>query len=437
MMDYAIHDIDSAEQGRLEIMLAENEMPGLMALRAKYAAEQPLKGARIAGCLHMTVQTAVLIETLVDLGAEVRWSGCNTLSTQDNAASAVVVGRDGTPDEPMGVPVFAWKDQTDEEYWWCIRQTFGSDGRWPNLLVDDGGDATLYAHQTAGVADGIRGVSEETTTGVARLNKMWDEGELRFPAIDVNASVTKHKFDNLYGCRHSLIDGLNRATDRMIGGQLAVVCGYGDVGKGCADALRSQGARVVVTEIDPICALQAAMDGYQVANLDTVVSKADIIITATGCVDVVTGWHLRQMKHLAIVGNIGHFDSEIAVENLRCIQTSETEIKPQVTMHELPTGQSIILLSDGKLMNLGNATGHPSFIMSCSFSNQVLAQMHLHDPARDLWSCVYELPREMDEEVAQLHLDALGVELTRLTHQQAKYLGVQMNGPYKRKNYRY
>ncbi|MBX5448383.1 MAG: adenosylhomocysteinase, partial [Acidothermus cellulolyticus] len=467
-MDYKVADLALAEFGRKEIRLAEHEMPGLMALRRQYRESQPLAGARITGSLHMTVQTAVLIETLVDLGAQVRWASCNIFSTQDHAAAAVVVGPDGTPDQPRGVPVFAWKGETIEEYWWCTEQALRwPDGDGPNMLLDDGGDATLLVHKGVDmektgvvpdpddadspdlaavfrllrrsyaedprrwttIAGGIRGVTEETTTGVHRLHQMAAAGTLLFPAINVNDSVTKSKFDNKYGCRHSLIDGINRATDVLIGGKLAVVCGYGDVGKGCAQALRGQGARVVVTEIDPICALQAAMDGYQVTTLDDVVTQADIVITATGCVNVVTVDHLSRMKHQAIVGNIGHFDHEIDMAGLAAVPgIRRVPIKPQVDEWVFPDGHSVIVLSEGRLLNLGNATGHPSFVMSNSFSNQVLAQIELFTKASEYPVGVYTLPKKLDEMVARLHLDALGVKLTTLTPQQAAYLGVPVDG---------
>lgn len=476
-MDYKVADLALAEFGRKEIRLAEHEMPGLMALRRQYRESQPLAGARITGSLHMTVQTAVLIETLVDLGAQVRWASCNIFSTQDHAAAAVVVGPDGTPDQPRGVPVFAWKGETIEEYWWCTEQALRwPDGEGPNMLLDDGGDATLLVHKGVDmektgvvpdpddadspdlaavfrllrrsyaedprrwttIAGGIRGVTEETTTGVHRLHQMAAAGTLLFPAINVNDSVTKSKFDNKYGCRHSLIDGINRATDVLIGGKLAVVCGYGDVGKGCAQALRGQGARVVVTEIDPICALQAAMDGYQVTTLDDVVTQADIVITATGCVNVVTVDHLSRMKHQAIVGNIGHFDHEIDMAGLAAVPgIRRVPIKPQVDEWVFPDGHSVIVLSEGRLLNLGNATGHPSFVMSNSFSNQVLAQIELFTKASEYPVGVYTLPKKLDEMVARLHLDALGVKLTTLTPQQAAYLGVPVDGPYKPDSYRY
>ena len=475
--DYKVADLGLAEFGRDEIRLAEHEMPGLMAMRAEYGAKQPLKGARITGSLHMTVQTAVLIETLVALGADVRWASCNIFSTQDHAAAAVVVGPNGTVDNPQGVPVYAWKGETLPEYWWCTEQVLiWPDGKGPNMILDDGGDATLLVHkgtefEAAGVvpsadADtseeyavvletlrrslqedpqrwtnigkGIKGVTEETTTGVHRLYEMMRQGALLFPAINVNDSVTKSKFDNKYGCRHSLVDGINRATDTLIGGKVAVVCGYGDVGKGSADSLRGQGARVIITEIDPICALQAAMDGYQVARLEDVIGIADIFITATGCYDVITVEHMQQMKHQAIVGNIGHFDNEIDMAGLQQTPGMKRKtIKPQVDEWTFPDGHSIIMLSEGRLMNLGNATGHPSFVMSNSFTNQVLAQIELFTKLDEYPLGVYTLPKHLDELVARLHLDALGVRLTELTKPQAEYLGVDVAGPYKPDHYRY
>ena len=475
--DYRIADIDLHVLGRHEIRLAEHEMPGLMSLRAEYLDEQPLSGARITGSLHMTVQTAVLIETLVALGAEVRWASCNIFSTQDQAAAAVVVGKNGTPEDPQGVPVYAWKGETLEEYWWATTKVLQwPDGEGPNLILDDGGDATLLVHkgcefEKSGVvpdkiqedsaewgvvldllksslqedpqrwsriASGIRGVSEETTTGVHRLYQMQEAGELMFPAINVNDAVTKSKFDNLYGCRHSLIDGINRATDVMIGGKTAVVCGFGDVGKGCAESLRGQGARVIVTEVDPICALQAAMQGYEVNTLERVIDKADIFITATGCKDVLTAEHMGRMKHQAIVGNIGHFDNEIDMAGLTELSdVQRVEIKPQVDEYVFPDGHSIIVLSEGRLLNLGNATGHPSFVMSASFSNQVLAQIELHKNAEEYGKDVETLPKILDEKVARLHLDALGVRLTEMTTEQADYLGVNSQGPFKPDHYRY
>src|SRR5690242_9152224 len=476
-MDFKVADLGLADFGRTEITLAEHEMPGLMAMRARYADTKPLAGARIAGSLHMTIQTAVLIETLVALGAEVRWASCNIFSTQDHAAAAVVVGPHGTVDDPQGVPVFAWKGETLEEYWWCTQQIL----IWPgdtkaNMILDDGGDATLLVHlgveaekkgeapdpATAAsheqkvifdvlraslkesddrwtrIAAEIRGVTEETTTGVHRLYDMMKEGSLLFPAINVNDSVTKSKFDNKYGCRHSLVDGINRATDVLIGGKVAVVCGYGDVGKGCAESLRGQGARVIVTEIDPICALQAAMDGYQVATLEDVLGEADIVITATGNRDVVTADQMSRMKHQAILGNIGHFDNELDMAGLESFPGIERKtVKPQVDKWTFPDGKAIIVLSEGRLMNLGNATGHPSFVMSNSFTNQVLAQIELFTKASQYELGVHVLPKHLDEEVARLHLDALGVELTELTKEQAAYLGVDVAGPYKSDLYRY
>ena len=472
-MNYRVADLSLADFGRKEISLAEHEMPGLMAMRERYGASKPLKGARIAGSLHMTIQTAVLIETLVELGAEVRWASCNIFSTQDHAAAAIVVGRDGTPEDPRGVPVFAWKGETLEEYWWCTEQILDwPGGAGPNMILDDGGDATLYVHKgvefakagavpepTASdsaeyqvilralanssldfvsLANGIRGVTEETTTGVHRLYEIARAQALLFPAINVNDSVTKSKFDNKYGCRHSLIDGINRATDVLIGGKVAVVCGYGDVGKGCAESLKGQGARVVVTEIDPICALQAAMDGYRVARLDDVLDVADIVITATGCRDVVTAEQMSRMKHLAIVGNIGHFDNEIDMAGLEVFPGVErTTIKPQVDRWTFPDGHSVLILSEGRLLNLGNATGHPSFVMSNSFTNQVLAQIELYTRPEEYPTGVYTLPKHLDEEVARLHLGALGVQLTTLTDDQAGYLGVPVEGPFKADAYRY
>jgi adenosylhomocysteinase len=481
-LDFRVADLSLAEFGRKEIRLAEHEMPGLMATRAEFADSQPLKGARVTGSLHMTVQTAVLIETLVALGADVRWASCNIFSTQDHAAAAVAVGPDGTPDDPKGVPVFAWKGETLEEYWWCAEQALtwpepGPDGETgANMLLDDGGDATLLVHkgveceaegavpgdETAGseeervilellrkslaedpqrftkMADGIKGVTEETTTGVIRLYERQASGTLLFPAINVNDSVTKSKFDNIYGCRHSLIDGINRATDVMIGGKTAVICGFGDVGKGCAESLRGQGARVIVTEIDPICALQAAMQGYEVRTLQSVLPEADIFITATGNKDVITVDDMAAMKHQAIVGNIGHFDDEIqmaALENYDGIE--RINIKPQVDEWRFPDGHSIIVLSEGRLLNLGNATGHPSFVMSNSFTNQVIAQIELFSKAEAYGKDVHVLPKHLDEKVARLHLDALGVELTELRPDQAAYIGVPVEGPYKSDQYRY
>jgi adenosylhomocysteinase len=475
--DFKVANLGLAEFGRREIRLAEHEMPGLMATRAEYAEQQPLRGARITGSLHMTVQTAVLIETLVALGAEVRWASCNIFSTQDHAAAAVVVGPDGTPEDPRGVPVYAWKGETLEEYWWCTEQALSwPDADGPNMILDDGGDATLLVHkgvefEKAGavpapasadndefriilelltrslaedpkrwtkIAHNIKGVTEETTTGVHRLYQFAERGDLLFAAINVNDSVTKSKFDNKYGCRHSLVDGINRATDVLIGGKVAVVCGYGDVGKGCAESLRGQGARVVVTEIDPICALQAAMDGYQVATLDDVVDSADIFVTATGNKDVITADHMARMKHQAIVGNIGHFDNEIDMAGLaRTPGVSKINIKPQVDEWVFEDGHSVIVLSEGRLLNLGNATGHPSFVMSNSFTNQVIAQVELYAHSDRYDVDVYTLPKHLDEKVARLHLDALGARLTQLSDAQAAYLGVPVEGPYKSNHYRY
>jgi adenosylhomocysteinase len=475
--DFKVADLSLAAFGRKEIQLAEHEMPGLMAIRREFASAQPLRGARITGSLHMTVQTAVLIETLVGLGAQVRWASCNIFSTQDHAAAAVAVGPTGTADAPAGVPVYAWKGETLTEYWWCTEQVLlWPDGGGPNMILDDGGDATLLVHKgkefeavgavpaTAEddseeygvildllrrsltedgqrwtrVASGIRGVTEETTTGVHRLYEMQTNGTLLFPAINVNDSVTKSKFDNKYGCRHSLIDGINRATDVLIGGKVAVVFGYGDVGKGCAESLRGQGARVIVTEIDPICALQAAMDGYQVARMEDVVSTADIFITSTGCFNVITADHMAQMKHQAIVGNIGHFDNEIDMAGLaRRADVKKVNIKPQVDEWVFADGHSIIVLSEGRLLNLGNATGHPSFVMSNSFSNQTIAQIELFTKPELFPLGVHTLPKHLDEKVARLHLDALGVRLTELTKEQAAYLGIPVEGPYKADHYRY
>jgi adenosylhomocysteinase len=475
--DFKVADLSLAAFGRKEIQLAEHEMPGLMSCREEYGAEQPLKGARITGSLHMTIQTAVLIETLVALGAEVRWASCNIFSTQDHAAAAVVVGPDGTPEEPRGVPVYAWKGETLEEYWWCTEQALTwPDGPGPNMILDDGGDATLLVHkgveyEKAGavpspdttdneelklilallqrsleedgqrwtrIAGGIKGVTEETTTGVNRLYQMQEQGTLLFPAINVNNSVTKSKFDNIYGCRHSLIDGINRATDVMIGGKLAVVCGFGDVGKGCAASLRGQGARVVITEIDPICALQAAMEGYEVQTLEDVVAKADIFVTATGNKDIITADHMRRMKHQAIVGNIGHFDNEIDMAGLAKVEGVERiNIKPQVDEWVFSDGHAIIVLSEGRLLNLGNATGHPSFVMSNSFTNQTIAQIELFNHTENYDKQVYVLSKKLDEKVARLHLDALGVHLTELSGDQAAYIGVPVEGPYKPEHYRY
>jgi len=477
--DFKVADLALAEFGRKEIRLAEHEMPGLMATREEFAASQPLAGARITGSLHMTVQTAVLIETLTALGAEVRWASCNIFSTQDHAAAAVVVGPQGTPEEPRGVPVYAWKGETLEEYWWCSERAMtwpDPEGSGPNMLLDDGGDITLLVHKGAEfeqagavpdpegadseefqvilrllaaslendpskwtrIAEGIKGVTEETTTGVHRLYEMTEAGTLLFPAINVNDSVTKSKFDNKYGCRHSLVDGINRATDVLIGGKVAVICGYGDVGKGCAESLRGQGARVIVTEIDPICALQAAMDGYQVQTLEDVLETADIFVTATGNKDIITADHMARMKDKAIVGNIGHFDNEIDIAGLARIPGIERiNIKPQVDEWRFSDGRSIILLSEGRLLNLGNATGHPSFVMSNSFTNQVIAQMELFGRNDEYEKRVYVLPKHLDEKVARLHLEALSVHLTQLTPEQAAYIGVPVQGPYKPDHYRY
>jgi adenosylhomocysteinase len=476
-LPYKVADLSLAAFGRKEIGLAEHEMPGLMATREEFAAAQPLRGARITGSLHMTVQTAVLIETLTALGAQVRWASCNIFSTQDHAAAAIVVGPDGTPGDPKGVPVFAWKGESLEEYWWCTEQALTwPDGATPNMLLDDGGDATMFVHKGAeyekaggvpsaadddadewkvildrlraslaaapgrwtAVADSIMGVTEETTTGVHRLYEMARAGSLLFPAINVNDSVTKSKFDNKYGCRHSLIDGINRGTDVLIGGKVAAVCGYGDVGKGCAESLRGQGARVIITEIDPICALQAAMDGYQVATLDDVVGTVDIFVSATGNRDIITAAHMAAMKHQAIVGNIGHFDNEIDMAGLaRTPGIRRVNIKPQVDEWVFPDGHAVIVLSEGRLLNLGNATGHPSFVMSNSFTNQVMAQLELFTRTSEYPIGVYTLPKHLDEKVARLHLDALGVKLTRLTKAQSDYVGVPVDGPYKPDTYRY
>ena len=480
-LEYRVADLNLAADGRKELDLAEKEMPGLMALRDQYRESKPLAGSRITGSLHMTVQTAVLIETLAELGADVRWASCNIFSTQDSAAAAVVVGRPetgGTPEDPRGIPVFAWKGETLEEYWWCTDQALrwpGHDG--PTLIVDDGGDATLLVHKGAeyekagsipefdadsepeewGVildlirriaaedstyftrmAAGLKGVSEETTTGVHRLYQMMEAGELLFPAINVNDSVTKSKFDNIYGCRHSLIDGLNRATDVMLSGKVAVVCGYGEVGKGCAQALKGQGCRVVVTEIDPICALQAAMEGFEVNTLENLIDTADVFVTTTGNKDVISADQMARMKDQAIVGNIGHFDNEIDMAGLKKIDGIEhREIKPQYDEWIFPDGHSVLVLAEGRLLNLGCATGHPSFVMSTSFTNQVLAQLELHKNAGKYGNRVYMLPRHLDEEVARLHLDKLGVQLTELTPEQAEYIGVPVEGPFKRDDYRY
>ncbi|HXT46437.1 MAG TPA: adenosylhomocysteinase [Pseudonocardiaceae bacterium] len=476
-IDFAVADLGLAEFGRNEIRLAQHEMPGLMALRREYADVFPLRGARISGSLHMTVQTAVLIETLVSLGAEVRWASCNIFSTQDHAAAAAVVGPHGTAEEPQGVPIFAWKGETLTEYWWCAEQMLSwPDGAGPNMILDDGGDATLMVHkgvafEKAGVvpsaddndsdewkvfldvlraslaatpgkwtaiAEGIRGVTEETTTGVHRLYQLAAAGELLFPAINVNDSVTKSKFDNKYGCRHSLVDGINRAVDVLIAGKLALVCGYGDVGKGCAESLRGQGARVVVAEVDPICALQAMMDGFTVDTLDNVVGKADIIVTATGNKDIVTVDHMARMKHQAILGNIGHFDNEIDMAGLeRRSGARRLNIKPQVDEWTFKDGHSIIVLSEGRLLNLGNATGHPSFVMSNSFSNQVIAQVELFTKHKEYDREVYVLPKVLDEKVARIHVEALGGQLTKLTKEQAEYIDVDVEGPYKPTHYRY
>ncbi|MGI8709738.1 MAG: adenosylhomocysteinase [Acidimicrobiales bacterium] len=475
--DYKVADLSLAGFGRNEIRLAEHEMPGLMATRAEYTDAQPLAGAKIMGSLHMTIQTAVLIETLVALGADVRWVSCNIFSTQDHAAAAAVVGPEGSVEAPSGVPVYAWKGETLEEYWWCTDQALRwPDGTGPNMILDDGGDATLLVHkgkefELAGavpaatdadsqewtvvldllreslakdpdrwtvVAAGVKGVTEETTTGVHRLYQMFERNELAFPAINVNDSVTKSKFDNLYGCRHSLIDGLNRATDVMIGGKVAFVAGYGDVGKGCAQSLRGQGARVIVAEVDPICALQAAMEGFQVARLEDVLASADIFITTTGNKAIITAEHMGKMKHQAIVANIGHFDNEIDMAGLaRLSDVRNIEIKPQVNEFQFPDGHSVIVLAEGRLMNLGCATGHPSFVMSNSFTNQTIAQIELFTKADEYPIGVYTLPKLLDEKVARLHLDALGVRLTELSQDQADYLGVPVDGPYKSDHYRY
>ena len=476
--EFRVADLSLAEYGRNQIRLAEAEMPGLMALREEFGSQQPLRGARIAGSLHMTIQTAVLIETLVALGASVRWASCNIFSTQDEAAAAVVVG-DGTPENPSGTPVFAWKGESLEEYWWCTERIFdfsseGSEG--PNLILDDGGDATLLVHkgvefEAAGkvpepiaddsdeyrvvlsllrqslerdekyftrISNEIRGVSEETTTGVHRLYEFHKNGKLLFPAINVNDAVTKSKFDNKYGIRHSLVDGINRATDVLMGGKVAFVAGYGDVGKGSAEALRGQGARVIISEVDPICALQAAMDGYQVARLESVIDQVDIFVTSTGNENIIRAEHVLQMKNLAILANVGHFDNEIDMAGIAKIPGIEKlEIKPQVHEWKLPNGRSILILSEGRLMNLGNATGHPSFVMSTSFSNQVLAQIELFQNLENYPLGVHIMPKELDEKVARLHLDALGVELTSLSDRQARYIGVDVAGPYKVDHYRY
>ncbi len=484
---YCVRDLSLAELGRKEIRLAEHEMPGLMSVRAEYAASKPLAGFKIMGSLHMTVQTAVLIETLKDLGADIRWVSCNIFSTQDSAAAAVVVGKDGTPDDPKGVPVFAWKGETLEEYWWCTKTALTwPDGSGPDLIVDDGGDATLWLHkgyefEKAGsvpaydpsnepeewkwvlhsireriennpgwfgkVAPAVKGVSEETTTGVHRLYEMSEKGELLFPAINVNDSVTKSKFDNVYGCRHSLLDGINRASDVMLSGKVAVVCGYGEVGKGCCQALKGQGCRVIVTEIDPICALQAAMEGYEVKTLEDVVGFADVFVTTTGNKDVITAEHMAKMKNKAIVGNIGHFDNEIDMAGLaRLPGVTRNNIKPQFDEWVFPDGKSILILAEGRLLNLGCATGHPSFVMSASFTNQTLAQIDLAYNAQNKPTLsgatyeggkVYVLPKILDEKVARLHLDHLGVKLTRMTPEQASYVNIPIDGPYKPEHYRY
>jgi adenosylhomocysteinase len=476
-LPFKVADLSLAEFGRNEIRLAEHEMPGLMAVREEYAEAQPLRGARITGSLHMTVQTAVLIESLAAIGAQVRWASCNIFSTQDHAAAAVAVGPDGTPEDPKGVPVFAWKGETLAEYWWCTEQALTwPAGAGPNMILDDGGDATMLVHKGAeyesaggvpsaaagdaeewqvlldvlrrsldaspgkwtAAAGQIKGVTEETTTGVHRLYEMAAAGTLRFPAINVNDSVTKSKFDNKYGCRHSLVDGINRATDVLIGGKVAVICGYGDVGKGCAESLRGQGARVIITEIDPICALQAAMDGFQVATLEDVVASADIFVSATGNFSIITAAQMSQMKHQAIVGNIGHFDNEIDMAGLaRLPGVRKVSIKPQVDEWVFADGHSVIVLSEGRLLNLGNATGHPSFVMSNSFTNQVIAQVELFTRTGQYPLGVHVLPKYLDEKVARLHLDALGVRLTRLTKEQADYIGVPVDGPYKPDHYRY
>ena len=477
-LPFKVADLSLAELGRKEIRLAEQEMPGLMAIRARYAKKKPLKGAKIMGSLHMTVQTAVLIETLVDLGADVRWVSCNIFSTQDSAAAAVAVGRNGTPANPKGIAVFAWKGETLEEYWWCTNEALvWPDGSGPDLIVDDGGDATLLVHkglefekakkvpkfdpkndpeewgiildlirriqsedpgQWKRISPAIKGVSEETTTGVHRLYVMAKDGSLLFPAINVNDSVTKSKFDNIYGCRHSLIDGLNRATDVMLGGKVAVVCGFGEVGKGCAESLRGQGCRVIVTEIDPICALQAAMQGYEVATVEDFVETADIFVTTTGNFDIITAAHMSRMKDKAIVGNIGHFDNEIDMAGLAKVKgVKKVNIKPQYDEWVFPDGHSVLILAEGRLLNLGCATGHPSFVMSASFTNQVLAQLELWQNNKKYQKNVYMLPKKLDEEVARLHLEKLGVKLTKLTQKQADYIGVPVEGPYKPEHYRY
>jgi len=475
-IEYKVADLSLADYGRRDIELSEQEMPGLMSLRREYAEVQPLKGARVSGSLHMTVQTAVLIETLVELGAQVRWASCNIFSTQDHAAAAVVVGRHGTPEEPKGVPVFAWKGETLQEYWWAAEQML----TWPdepaNMILDDGGDATMLVlrgaqYEKAGVvppaedddptewkvfldllrtrfetdkdkwtkiSESVKGVTEETTTGVLRLYQFAAAGDLAFPAINVNDSVTKSKFDNKYGCRHSLIDGINRGTDVLIGGKVALVCGYGDVGKGCAESLRGQGARVIVTEIDPICALQALMEGYDVKRVEDVIGEADIVITATGNKDIITLEHMKAMKDHAVLGNIGHFDNEIQIAALEKSGATKVNIRPQVDVWTFPdSGKSIIVLSEGRLLNLGNATGHPSFVMSNSFSNQVIAQIELWTKNDEYDNEVYRLPKHLDEKVARIHVEALGGVLTKLTKEQADYIGVDVEGPYKADHYRY
>ncbi|WP_433799684.1 adenosylhomocysteinase [Actinomycetospora sp. CA-084318] len=478
-IDFAVADLSQADFGRREIRLAEHEMPGLMALRREYAEAKPLHGARVSGSLHMTIQTAVLIETLVELGAEVRWASCNIFSTQDHAAAAVVVGPHGTPEEPKGISCFAWKGETLEEYWWCAEQMLAwrdADTRGPNMILDDGGDATMLVHkgvefEQAGVvpttsdedpaeygvvletlrrslaedpqhwtkvASGIKGVTEETTTGVHRLYEFFEQDKLLFPAINVNDSVTKSKFDNKYGCRHSLVDGINRAVDVLISGKKAVICGYGDVGKGSAESLAGQGARVTITESDPICALQALMEGYDVQTLDNVIESADIVITTTGNKDIVTLDHMKRMKHQAILGNIGHFDNEIQMEKLeRSGEAQRLNIKPQVDEWRFSDGHSIIILSEGRLLNLGNATGHPSFVMSNSFANQTIAQIEIFTKPGEYPIGVYRLPKHLDEKVAKVHVEALGGELTKLTKDQAEYIGVDVEGPYKPEHYRY
>ncbi|BBZ45552.1 adenosylhomocysteinase [Mycobacterium parmense] len=475
-IDFKVADLSLADYGRRDIELSEQEMPGLMSLRREYAEVQPLKGARISGSLHMTVQTAVLIETLVSLGAQVRWASCNIFSTQDHAAAAVVVGPHGTPEEPKGVPVFAWKGETLEEYWWAAEQML----TWPdepaNMILDDGGDATMLVlrgaqYEKAGVvppaedddptewkvflellrsrfetdkdkwtkiSESVKGVTEETTTGVLRLYQFAAAGDLAFPAINVNDSVTKSKFDNKYGCRHSLIDGINRGTDVLIGGKKVLICGYGDVGKGCADSVKGQGARVVVTEIDPINALQALMEGYDVETVEDAIGEADIVVTATGNKDIITLAHMKAMKDYAVLGNIGHFDNEIQVAQLEKSGATKVNIRPQVDVWTFPdSGKSIILLSEGRLLNLGNATGHPSFVMSNSFSNQVIAQIELWTKNDEYDNEVYRLPKHLDEKVARIHVEALGGKLTKLTKEQAEYIGVDVDGPYKADHYRY